>query len=64
MVITPGVSSLPDSGKDSFDCTCSAVPSEKTLSPVRIFSRSRYAAEAPSICGQPTSSRDVNRGLA
>ncbi len=63
MVITPGVSSFPDSGNESFDCTCPVVSREKSLSVVRIRSRSWYAAEAPSICSQPTAT-EVNRSLA
>ncbi len=53
MVITPGVSSLPDSGKDTCCCTWAAVLSPKAGSAVRMRSRSWYAAEAPSICPQP-----------
>ncbi|CAM5661353.1 hypothetical protein SGRIM128S_00726 [Streptomyces griseomycini] len=41
MVITPGVWSLPESGKESADCTWAAVSREKALSVVRILSRSR-----------------------
>lgn len=63
MVITPGVSSSPESGKESRDCTRAAVAREKSCSPLRILSRSRYAAEAPVICGQPTSTAP-SRGLA
>ncbi len=53
IVITPGVSSLPDSGKESFDCTCPAVDSEKTLSVVRIRSRSGTRPSCPRSAGIP-----------
>lgn len=41
MVITPGVSSLPESGKETVDCTSPADARLKAFSVARMVSRSR-----------------------
>ncbi len=65
MVMTPGVSSLPERGKETAFCTWSAEARLKAFSVVRIFSRSSYAAEAPSMSRQPGDrAAPVSRGSA